>query len=159
MGRDDAKDGRVLMRVNIAGYAGDPVTLFCAWDRSTDLLLVGRTVPYEGGARDGFLLITNQARDAAFDVVITEEELRDAIDAFFALDSLGLINFKEEVQRANPTSKLERDGVDASGTKYRLAPDITNAHVATLIASLYVGRQRDFRDVAEFAEEISLISI
>jgi hypothetical protein len=45
----------VLMRVNIAGYAGQAVSVFCAYDPGTDVLAVSRSAEYEGGERAGFL--------------------------------------------------------------------------------------------------------
>lgn len=153
------KKPTIKMRVNVAGYKGAPASLFAAYDPATDILLVARESAYEGGERDGFLKITNQVRDSAQDALFTEDDTRSAITAYFELEALRLITLAQSVQRCNPESKIERDGMDERGMKYRIHPDISNAQVAVLFAALYAGRQRSV-DVAQgFMDEMLLISI
>lgn len=149
----------VLMRVNIAGYGGTAVSVFCAYDTESDMLAVSREADYEPTARDGFLKITNQDRDAAYDALFTEELTRNAIGAFFELDALKLLAISPKVQRCNPSNKIERDGMDESGMKYRISPDVTNAQVAVLAASWYANTQRGVSAIREFNEEMRMMSI
>jgi hypothetical protein len=153
------KKPAVKLRVNIAGFAGKPVSLFAAYDPGTDILLVAREVEYEGGAREGFLKITNQARDDEHDAVFTEDETREAISAYFELDALKLLTLGDKVQRCNPANKIERDGMDERGTKYRIAPDINNSQVAVLVAAYYAGKQRGMRASQDFMDEMILMTI
>ena len=149
----------VKMRVNVAGYKGAPTSLFAAYDPQTDILLVARESPYEGGEREGFLKITNQTRDVAHDAVFTEDDTRAAITAYFELDALRLLTLGQAVQRCSPESKIERDGMDEHGMKYRIHPDISNAQVAVLFASFYAGKQRGTGMAQEMMAEMLLISI
>jgi hypothetical protein len=154
------KKATILMRVNIVGYAGPPSTLFCAFDPNTDILAVVKEAPeYEPGARDGFLKISSQSRDTHYDALFTEDNTRDAINAFFELDALKLINISAKAQRCNPTAKIERDGMDEGGMKYRISPDITNAQVGVLAASHFAGSQRGVAAVADFMEDMRMLSI
>jgi hypothetical protein len=58
----------IKMRVNIAGFAGSAISMFCAYDPATDVLLLARVAnEYEAGPRDDFLKITNVSSDTAFD--------------------------------------------------------------------------------------------
>lgn len=149
----------VLIRVNIAGYGGSPVSMFCAYDPDTDILAVVRETDYEASERAGFLKISNQDRDAAYDALFTEELTKGAIGAFFELDALKLLSIASKVQRCDPRSKIERDGMDEGGMKYRIAPDISNAQVAVLAAAWYANTQRGVTAVREFAEEMRMMTI
>lgn len=133
----------IKMRVNIAGFAGSAISMFCAYDPATDVLLLGRVAnEYEAGPRDDFLKITNVSSDTAFDAVFEADQTKEAIDAFFALESMRLITLSDKVARFNPAGKIERDGMDEHGPKYRIAPDIGCGQVAVLAASLYAKKQR-----------------
>lgn len=150
----------VMLRVNIAGFVGDPATVFGAFDPATDMLAVlyiGNE--YEAGAREGFLKITNQQRDAAYDAFYSEEEIRESIVSYFEMDSLKLLTLKGDAQRCNPTSKLERDGMDVGGLKFRFHPEITNQQVAVLAACLYATRQRSFGMMNDLAQDMAMITI
>ena len=59
----------IKIRVNIAGYSGTPVSLYCAFAPGTDVLLVGRSGDYDGADRAGFLKISNVGSDAAAVVI------------------------------------------------------------------------------------------
>lgn len=143
----------------MVGYAGPPVTLFAAFDPATDVLAIVKQAPeYESGPRDGFLKISSQERDAHHDALFLEENTRQAITAFFELDALKLISISEKAQRSNPLSKIERDGMDEKGIKYRIAPDITNAQVAVLAASFYAGAQRGAAAAQDFMEDLRLMT-
>lgn len=150
----------VMMRINIAGYAGPAATLFAAFDPATDMLaIVRRAKDYEPGPRDGFLKITNQNRDGAYDALYLEEETRESILAFFDLDSLKLLSLKGDAARCNPANKIERDGMDDTGLKFRFHPDINNEQVAVLAACLFAGRQRAVSQMKSFAEEMRILTI
>lgn len=150
----------VLIRVNIAGFQGEPATVFGAYDPANDMLAILRLgKEYEGGPRDGFLKITNQQRDASYDAIYTEEETRDSILAFFSMESLKLVQLKGDAQRCNPTTMIERDGMDAAGLKFRFAPGISNQQVAVLAACLYAERQRAVASIASFAQDMQILTI
>jgi len=150
----------IKIRVNIAGFAGAAVSVFCAYDPATDVLLVARVADeYEGGPRDGFLKVTNMASDSAFDDLFDNENTKEAIEAYFALESMRLITLSDKVQRFNPAAKIERDGMDESGPKYRVAPDIGCGQVAVLVASYCAKQQRAHAAVSDAFEDFRAITI
>lgn len=140
----------VKMRINVAGYLGNAVSMMCAFDAATDVLLVARAGEYEAGDRAGFLRITTQDKDAFYDAIFPEEEMREAITAYFGLDSLNLINLTDSVRQHEPKNRIERNGIDDHGPVYRINPEITNGQIAVLIASYYAKRQRNVASVGAF---------
>lgn len=150
----------IKMRVNIAGFAGTAVSVYCAFDPASDVLLIGSVADeYQGGPRDDFLKITNMGSDSAFDAVFQNDETKEAIEAYFALASMKLIVMKESAKRLTPDAKIERDGMDEQGPKYRIAPDIGCGQVAVLVASLYAKKQRAHAVAAESFKDFQAIYI
>lgn len=149
----------VKIRVNVAGFHGAAVSLFCAYDPGTDVLLIARESAYEPGARDGFLKVTTLSSDAAFDTVFKDEDTKEAITAYFALTSTGLMTLADKVQRLSPTTKIERDGMDEGGAKYRIAPDIGCGQVAVLVACWCAQRQRRINSMQSAMRDFELLGI
>lgn len=148
---------KVMMRVNCAGQQGQPVSLFAAYDPETDVLVVVRETKYETVVREGFLRVTTRDADPEHDMVFTEENYHDAIVAFFDLQAMSLIQFANGLAKLNPENKIERDGMDERGVKYRIAPDIGNAQAAVLIACFAARRQRMVGLAEEFMDEMGSI--
>lgn len=150
----------VLMRVNAAGYTGEPVSMICSFDPATDMLLVMKTMKdYEAGDRAGFLRITTQERDEAHDAVFTEDETREAIVAYFGLQSMNLINLADPVKRHDPKNAIERDGMDEHGMKYRIQPTISNGQFAVLVAAYYAKKQRDVNSISSVIADMELFEV
>lgn len=154
---DQPKGAPIKMRVNVAGYAGEAVTLYGAYDPSNDVLLVAKEDKYADGPRPGFLLITNQERDQAREALFTEDDFSEAINAFFELDGLRLLTLSDSVKRHNPSARIERDGINESGVKYRISPDMTCGQVGVMVACLFANRQRGVRSAADFFNELITI--
>ena len=148
----------IKIRVNVAGYAGQAVSVFCAYDPATGVLLVARSADYEGGDRDGFLKVTTSASDSAHDMLVLPDQTKAAIEAYFDLQTMGLLTLGDAAQRFNPSSKIERDGLDESGPKYRVAPDITSGQVAVLLACMVARQQRAHAVAADSFKEFELLS-
>lgn len=149
--------GRVKMRINCAGYGGQPVSVFGMYDPETDVLAIIRKTAYETEPRDGFLRITTQDRDPTHDGVFSESDTRAAIVAFFDLEAMNLIQFSEGLASLDPKNKIEREGIDEGGVVYRIAPDITSGQVAVLIAAHAAKRQRGAAAVDAWMEELNTI--
>lgn len=149
----------VNFRINIAGFAGSAITLFAAYSFDKDLLLVAKEAPeYEGGARDGFLKITNQARDGAYDALFNADvEMADAIKSFFDFEGMHRLTLSQAVQRHGPGTKIERDGFSDTGQKYRIAPDMSCGQVAVMVACLMADRQRGVAAAESFAMDMLII--
>jgi hypothetical protein len=144
----------VLMRVNCAGYAGEPVSLLCSFDPATDMLLAMKSTKYNPADAPGFLRITTQERDDAHDAVFTEDETHDAITAFFSLDAMNLINLADPVKRFDPRNAIERAGMDAAGMKYNINPSITNGQMGVMIAAYFSKKQRDVAAIETFMNDV-----
>lgn len=147
------------IRINVAGFAGAAVSVYGAYDPATGVLLVARSGDHDGGEREGFVKVTNTHADAAFDMVFERDHVKEAIDAYFSMESMRLLTLGEQVQRHNPATKIERDGMDESGPKYRVAPDIGNGHVAVLLACLVARRQRAHSASLEDFKDFELLSL
>lgn len=148
-----------LIRVNIAGYSGQAVTLFGAYDHINDMLLVNSDTDYNQADDEKFLKVTNQERDPYRDLLVSDDDLNDAINAFFEMEGMKLLHMEERVKRFNPASKIERDGVDAVGVRYRISPDITNGQLAVMYCCLAAVRQRAVADSIELMGEFSAFSV
>lgn len=149
----------VLIRVNIAGFSGEPVSLYAAFDHADDLLLISDSKAYEGGEAPDMLKISNQDRDAYRDDLVGDEQLQDAIFAFFEMDGLKLLALSDRAKRHNPGTKIERDGIGEGGVRYRISPDITCAQVGVMFACLAAKRQRGITGALSIMEEISAFSV
>lgn len=129
--------------VSISGYGTDgaqPVTLVCFHDKETDFLIVEKTMPFAETRPEGFALVTNlplQTRDFLF----TADHIRDAIRDYYARDGQGIIDIDPILQRYRPDGKIEREGIDERGPKFRLSQDIGNGEVAVLAAVAFVSGQ------------------
>ena len=135
----------VKIRVNIAGYGNQgeaPATVLCAFDRASGTLRVADERAMESAGRAGWLLVTNQRTDEHCDAFFSPDMLRDAIAAFFLMESLGLVGIDKKAERARPTSKIESDGMDERGVKYRIKSDCGNKQVAVLAACWFANIQR-----------------
>ena len=135
-----------FIRVNIIGYGGVPASLLCALDTSTGMLRVSDDREIEPGGRPGWLLITNSVSDESADAFFRRDMLRDAIAAFFDMDSVGLVSLASKAVRADPRSKIEADGIDERGTKYRIKSDCGNRQVAVLAACWFAQMQLSISD-------------
>jgi hypothetical protein len=155
----EEKTKPIMMRINMAGFEGKAVSVFGAFDPSNDVLLIAKEGDYEQAERAGFLRITNQQHDVHHDAVFGDDDMQAAIAAYFELTSLDLLNIGAGAQQCQPSHKIERDGVDAGGMKYRLQPDMKNGQVAVLAACLYASKQRGMAAVNEFMDDLAMISI
>ncbi len=149
-------DRRVRIRVNCAQYGGSPISLFAMYDPGTEVLAIGRETPYEAADRPGFLRVTTRPSDPVHDAVFTEDDVSDAVAAFFDLASMGRVQFMD-LARLNPKGKIEQDGMTESGVRYRLSPDIGNGQVAVLIAALFARRQTRIASSSKFMAQLMTI--
>lgn len=147
---------KIKMRVNVAQYGGKPISLAAMFDPATEVLAIVRVLDYETSPRDGWLRITTRVSDPVHDAVFSEDEVAEAVAAYFDLSAMGLIQYGS-VTQVDPKSKIEADGMTETGIRYRLAADIGNAQVAVLIAALFGCRQRQVAGMADFMNELLTI--
>ena len=150
----------ILMRVNIAGFSGEAMSLYGAFSYEDDLLLISDSKPYVGGPGPAdMLLISNQERDTHRDYLVGDDDMQAAIRAFFEMDGLKRMSLSDKAKRHNPGNKIEHDGVSEGGVKYRIAPDITCAQVAVMFACLAASRQRTVAGALSIMDEITAFSV
>lgn len=144
----------VPMRINVAGFKGEPVSMMGAYDPGSDMLLIRESRALETVARPKFLHVTNIPGQPVCDTFFEERDIGAAITAFFMLQTQGLIRLDTKAMRFDPANKIERDGMDDSGIKYRTAPDISNGQVAIILAAYATTRQRAVAAILEDADEL-----
>lgn len=150
----------ILIRVNISGYKGAAASVFSAFDAQAGILSVARESPsIESDDRPGFLRISNQVTDPHRDALFVEDELSDAIRAYFDLRGCGRLILSEALRRHDPSNRIESDGVDERGTKYRISQDITCGQIAVLAACWYARRQSGVESTREMFSALRLITV
>lgn len=150
----------IPIQATIVGYSGKPCTLFSAYDEDAEVLTIVLSNEHRRDRREGCIVITNDlniARDSLFQ----EDEFSAAIAAYFSLkdgaaqdgQSSRLV-FSDKAAMTNPSSSIEKDGMDANGPKYRLQ-DITNAQVAVLATCWYAASKANtINTMLDFADKL-----
>lgn len=121
------------------GYAGEPITLVALIDPASGVLAVVKHVKFRERADEGFAFVTN-FRCEAYDCLFQEEHWEDAIREFVQGEGNTMVSIDSEVSRWAP--RIETDGVDEKGQKYRLREDLNNGEVAILALVHFQQRQR-----------------
>lgn len=141
--------------VSIGGYGGtgaSPITLAALRDDATGVLSVAKGVKYRDEPLVGFAFVTNM-RLPNYDCLFTEEHLQSAILAYKEGEGLGTFLIDDEVAKHRP--RIETDGIDTKGQKYRLAPDFTNGEMAVLALAYFQSRQRSIGGLSDQMDRIA----
>lgn len=153
------------IQANISGYNGMPVSLFSLYDTEKGILAVAKLTPLETDRKKDFLLVTNIQNAPYKDLVFGEKNLKESIESFYQLvngvasDKVSKrIQFSAGTKFCNPEASIQAAAIEASGTKYILNKDITNAQVATLATCLYCKQSSAVEDAIAMANEIADIS-
>lgn len=141
--------------VSIGGYgpAGtEPITLTAFKNNALGSLVILEKVTYREEGEKGFAFVTNM-RLGNYDCLFKEEHLADAITAYKEGEGMGTILLADDVARYRP--RIETDGVDTQGQKYRLHGDIGNAEVAVLALAHFMGRQRGIESLGRMSDDLA----
>lgn len=142
---------------SISGYSGEPVTLLALIDHTTGVLAIGKKVQYRENREEGFAFVTN-TRAKAYDCLFTEEHLSGAITLFKELEGGGTVALADEITKYRP--RVESDGVDEKGQKWRLSPDMQNGEVAVLALVHFMESQRRIQGTLNAMDSLmDLVSI
>lgn len=138
-----------------SGTGGE--TVYGALDVGSGVLLVDVAQSLAMGAKPKrhrtSAMLTNDPTADDFDVIFAETDLQVAIRDYFSFAGRGVLSIGDDVQRHNPASKIEADGLDEHGRKFRLAQDITNGQLAIIALCWFAMRQAGFaQQVASFDE-------
>ena len=142
----------ILLQATIGGFSSAAATggdtLLGELDIGTGVLLVDTHAAAPAGVaevrRQDYAVVTNNSGAPDFDIVFTENDLRDAIADYFGFAGRGLLVLDQNVARFDPASKIEPDGLDERGRKYRIAQDMTNGQVAVMVLCWFAVRQSGF---------------
>lgn len=148
-------DKVVRIRANISGFSGDPVSLRAALDSESGRIRVASEHPVELKDRPGWVLLSNlPLGDQRVDVRFSQDDLRDAIGHYFSLEQVGMISYADGLERVNPASKIESDGMDERGRVYRISDDFGNRHAAVLAVAWIASRQIGLGAVNEAFDDL-----
>ncbi len=132
-----------------------PTTALGMVDPATGALTVVGTTPKACGRRDGLAYVTDDPRAADLDMRFGAVQVPGAIADFRRLVSMGLLTLGERVQVINPGLKIEVDGLDERGKPLlRVAPDITNGHMAVLALAALACSQVGITDAEAMADRM-----
>ncbi len=150
----------MIICASIAGYNGKPTTLLAMFDEATRALVIRKEIEYREARREGetdWAFVTN-VRCAAYDCMFTEEHLADAVSAYKEMEGSGTAVIHDDVVKYRP--RVESDGVDEKGQKWRLNPSMENGEVAVLALVHFMERQRGIGRVLEEMDDfMDLVSI
>lgn len=123
---------------SISGYAGERVTLVALLDPVTLVLAIAKSIKFREAREEGYAFVTN-TRSEAYDCLFGEEHWDEAIRAFKVSQGNETMTLSDHTIRWQP--RVESDGVDDKGSKYRLPDDMTNGEVAILALVYFQQRQ------------------
>lgn len=149
----------ISIQANISGYMGKPITVLAGYDEESGVLIISRVVPTIPRFKSSLLICNNPKGDR--DSLFGDDQLKDAITGYLHLKgevaSDGIsscLRFSGSAAVADPVTAIENDGLDVSGPKYRIAPDASNAHVASLAICGYVTRYTGINDAVNMADDL-----
>jgi hypothetical protein len=126
-----------------ASDAGE--TVYGIFEVGTGVLLIDGASTVRSGEievrRPRHAVVTNNPAADDRDELFQDESIRQAIEDYFAMSGRGLLEIDPKVARVNPSTKIEPDGMDDHGRKFRVAPDISNGQMAVLVMCWFALRQ------------------
>jgi hypothetical protein len=144
---------RIMVSIGGYGPAGsDPVTLTAFKNNALGSLVILEKVTYRDVPDEGFAFVTNM-RLKNYDCLFKEEHLADAITAYKEGEGMLTIILADDAARYRP--KIETDGVDTQGQKYRLGSEIDNAQIAVLALAHFMSRQRGIESLGRMSDDIA----
>lgn len=152
------------IQATIKGYGGKACTLFSAYDQEKKILVLSVEADYRTERRAGCMVLTNDT-EVSRDVLFKVDDLMCAISAFYSLKSSVAadgrsprMHFAERAKRASPESSIEKDGLDASGPRYRIAEGVTCGQIAVLATCLYVQKSDAISRAVETADSFRVLA-
>jgi hypothetical protein len=124
---------------SVSGFSGDSVTLLAFLDPATGVLAIAKkTQEFREVGDEGYAFVTN-TRTESYDCLFTEDHWAQAMRDFKVAEGSETVKLGAEATRFTP--RIESDGVDDHGQKYRLHEDLTNGEVAVLALVHFQQRQ------------------
>ena len=154
---------KTAIQATFSGYGGLPCTLFSAYDQERRILVIAKEAKFRSDRHEKCVVITNDP-DIPRDTFFADDDMKPAISAFYSLlhgvstdNRTARLTYADSVQRANPEGSIERDGIDASGPRYRISDSVTCLQVAALATCLYAYRSDSVEQSVVMAEKLAAI--
>lgn len=144
----------VRIQAEITGYQGQAINLLGALDTDSGLFIVAKELPM-GERIDGAMVVSNDPRSERRDSMFTEDKIQDAIRLFFRAQATGMIELLQSMSKHDPAHRIEAQGLDEHGTKYRLSPDVSNGNVAVLALIFAADNTYKAASATDFSNELA----
>lgn len=144
----------VLIQAEVSGYQGRATNLLGALDTDSGMLIVVKELSV-GERTANAIVISNDPRTERRDGLFTEDKLQDAIRLFFRATATEMVELHESMSKHNPAHKIQRDGIGENGTKYQLAPEVTNGNVAVLALIEAADKTYKAQSASDFSGELA----
>lgn len=144
----------VRIQAEITGYSGKAANVLGALDMDSGLFIVARELaPNE--RIEGAIVVSNDPRSERRDSLFDEDKLQNAIRLFFRAQATGMIELLPNVAKFDPSHKIEANGLDENGSKYRLAADVGNGNIAVLALMDAADRAYGAQAATDFSDELA----
>lgn len=139
---------------SIGGYGpnGAEAVSIAAIRQPDGILAIIRKVNYTIERVPGMAFVTNM-KLPAYDCLFLEEHLSAAIHSYKEMEGQGLLTYGEHSVLFTP--RVETDGIDEKGQKYRLDQSISNGQMAVLAIVHFVSRQQAITSTATLSERMA----
>lgn len=148
------------IQANISGYFGKPASVFAGFDEETGILVVAK-LSDQIPRRDSCILISSDGRSDR-DSLFSNADLEGSITDYFkikgriASDGVsGCLRITDGAMRSDPVSAIEKDGIDASGPRYRVASEASNYQIGVLAICRYVSKIGAISDSISMADKLA----
>lgn len=147
-----------------AGFNNKAATVYSIYDDERLVLAVSVQAEFTRDRREGCVLITNDSTLPDYDVLFVEEMFQDAIASyFFLLNGVGSdsvskrLVIADKAMRSDPAMALEADGMNETGAKYRINPEMTSAQMAVLATAWYANMKGSLAErTIDFWEDVKM---
>jgi hypothetical protein len=144
----------VRIQAEITGYGGSSANVLGALDMGSGLFIVAKELAY-GERVEGAIAVSNDPRSEQRDSLFDEDKLQGAIRLFFRAKATAMIEMLPSVTKFDPSHKIEANGLDENGSKYRLSPDVSNGNMAVLALVDAADRAYKAQAATDFSDELA----
>jgi len=143
---------KILASIGGYGSTGAEAVTIAALRQPDGILAIIRQVNYTAERKEGMAFVTNM-KLPAYDCLFLEEHLSAAIRSYKEMEGQGLLTYSDDSMKFTP--RVETDGIDERGQKYRLDQIISNGQMAVLAIVHFVSRQQAITSTATLSERMA----
>lgn len=143
------------IQASISGYNGKPATVYSVYDHESAILAVSVEAEFCRERKSSDIVLISNDKMTNYDSFFEEKLFLQGIESYLALAKGVAANgvgarlvFADRAKRSDPMSAIEMDGMNESGSRYRISPDVTNAQVAALASCWYAHKQAGLAEIA-----------